>query len=140
MLNAANHQRLATIATACCVAVNLALDLALIPPFGYMGAAVATLCAETVLLVVGFRFVSTRICRVAVVSVLWKPAFAGVSAALVASVLSSSAPWIRASIALAAYAALLLALGAFDRSEIDVLRAAGQQPHRRFTQLAAAPR
>jgi O-antigen/teichoic acid export membrane protein len=132
VLNAANHQRLATIATACCVAVNLALDLALIPTFGYMGAAVATLCAETVLLVVGFRFVSTRICRVTVVSVLWKPAFAGASAALVAAVLSSSAPWMRASVALVTYSSLLLALGAFDRSEIDVLRALGRQLRRRF--------
>ena len=37
VLNASSHQRLATIATACCVAVNLALDPALIPSFGYMG-------------------------------------------------------------------------------------------------------
>jgi O-antigen/teichoic acid export membrane protein len=132
VLNASNHQRLATIATACCVAVNLALDLALIPSFGYTGAAVATLCAETVLLVVGFRFVSTRICRVTVVSVLWKPAFAGASAALVAAVFSSSAPWMRASVALATYSSLLLALGVFDRSELDVLRALGLQLRRRF--------
>jgi O-antigen/teichoic acid export membrane protein len=139
-LNAANHQRLATIATAYCVAVNIVLDLALIPPFGYTGAAVATLCAEAVLLVAGLYFLSTRICRVAVVSVLWKPAFAGASGALVAFVLSSSAPWMRASMAVATYGSLLLALGALDRSEIDVLRAAGRRLHRRVTHLAAAPR
>jgi predicted acyltransferase len=66
-----------------------------------------------------------------VASVLWKPAVAGALAALAASVLSSSAFWIRASVALAAYSSLLLALGAFDRSEVDVLRALGRQLRRR---------
>ena len=82
VLNASNHQTLAAIAVAICLALNLLLDFILIPLFGYMGAAVATLAAEGVLLLVAFRFVSTHVCGVTLRRVVPKPLAAALTAML----------------------------------------------------------
>lgn len=63
-LYAQNRQRIATLCVAVCLAANILCDIFFIPKWGYVGAGIATLVAETVLfLITGFsvaRYLNIR--------------------------------------------------------------------------------
>jgi O-antigen/teichoic acid export membrane protein len=111
--------------TRLCVAtlvVNLGLNLALIPPFGYLGAAVASTLTELVLLVGGWWLVrsqglSLRLIR-SIVRVIG-------SAAVMGAVIFSFRSWPLAAIvllAIAVYGTGLVALRALDAEEWSIVR------------------
>jgi O-antigen/teichoic acid export membrane protein len=131
VLNAAGRQGLATLASAACLGVNVVLDIALIPYFGYMGAAAATAAAEFALLVVSLRMVSRHVCRTVPASVLAKPLFAFVLALATAWVFSGGREALLVAVALPVYAATLLLTTPFDDDELAVLRAIGRKVRRR---------
>jgi O-antigen/teichoic acid export membrane protein len=104
------------------LAVNLALNLALIPPFGYLGAAAASTVTELVLLVGGWWLVrsqglSLRLVR-SIVRVIGSAAVMGV-------VIFSFRSWPLAAIiliAVAVYGTGLIALRALDAEEWSIVR------------------
>ena len=76
-LNASDRQISFTWAAAWSVVANLALNLALIPVFGYQGASWATVMTELVLAVAGWILTARHVGRVAVVSLSWRVVLSG---------------------------------------------------------------
>jgi len=77
-LSASDRQSSFTWAAAWSLVANLALNLALIPAFGYIGASWATVLTEVVLGVVGWTLTARHIGRVPVLRLSWRVVLAGV--------------------------------------------------------------
>jgi O-antigen/teichoic acid export membrane protein len=76
-LNASDRQSSFSWAAAWSVVANIALNLALIPPFSYVGASWATVGTEVVLGVAGWVLTARHVGRVAVLSQSWRVILAG---------------------------------------------------------------
>ena len=76
-LNASDRQSSFTWAAASSLVANVALNLALIPRFGYLGASAATVLTEIVLGVVAWVLTTRHVGRVPVVSLSWRIVLAG---------------------------------------------------------------
>ena len=76
-LNASDRQSSFTWAAGWSLVANVALNLALIPRFGYLGASAATVLTELVLGVAGWVLTSRHVGRVPVVSLSWRIVLAG---------------------------------------------------------------
>ena len=76
-LSASDRQSSFTWAAAWSLAANLALNLTLIPAFGYLGASWATVLTEIVLGVAGWILTARHIGRVPVVQLSWRVVLAG---------------------------------------------------------------
>jgi len=76
-LNASDRQSSFSWAAGWSVVANLALNLALIPPFSYIGASVATIGTEASLAVVGWILTARHLGRVAVLGQSWRVILAG---------------------------------------------------------------
>jgi O-antigen/teichoic acid export membrane protein len=76
-LSASNHQLSFTWAAGWSLVANVALNLILIPTFGYLGASCATVLTELVLGVVGWTLTARHIGRVPVFKLSWRPLVAG---------------------------------------------------------------
>jgi O-antigen/teichoic acid export membrane protein len=123
VLIAVNRQRTLSVAFGVGVLFNVAANLALIPAYGYLGAAVVTVASELVLLA-PFLWVTLReVGSLAVLGVAWRPAIAAVLMALPIWLL---APW-STPLAIVAgalvYGAALLALRTLTAEERGELRA-----------------
>ena len=76
-LNAIDRQALFTWAAGASMVVNVALNLVLIPLYGYLGAAWATVATELVLVGVALYFVARELYRPPIHRLSWKPLLAG---------------------------------------------------------------
>ena len=76
-LSAANHQASFAWAAGLSLIANIVLNLALIPPFGYLGASWATVATELVLGAAGWYLTARHIGRVPVHTLSWRPLVAG---------------------------------------------------------------
>src|SRR5438477_7978301 len=76
-LNASDHQASFTWAAAWSLVANLALNLTLIPLFGYQGASWATVATELVLAIAAWTLTARHVGRVPVVSISWRVLLAG---------------------------------------------------------------
>jgi O-antigen/teichoic acid export membrane protein len=76
-LSASDHQASFTWAAGWSLVANLALNLALIPTFGYIGASWATVMTEIVLGIVGWTLTARHIGHVAVWRLSWRVVLAG---------------------------------------------------------------
>jgi O-antigen/teichoic acid export membrane protein len=76
-LNATDHQASFTWAALWSMVANVILNLALIPPFGYLGAAVATVLTEVALCVFGWILTARHVMRVPVLRLSWRGLLAG---------------------------------------------------------------
>ena len=76
-LNASDHQSSFTWVAAWSLVANLALNLTLIPLFGYQGASWATVATELVLAIAGWTLVARHVGRIAVVPLSWRILLAG---------------------------------------------------------------
>ena len=76
-LNAADRQASFSWAAAWSVVANLALNLALIPPFSYVGASWATVGTEISLAIVGWILTARHVGKVAVLAQSWRVLLAG---------------------------------------------------------------
>jgi O-antigen/teichoic acid export membrane protein len=119
LINAHLQNRLLVIAAAGLV-VNIALNAALIPPYSFVGAAVATTATEVLLLIlsirelrrgVGVGFVPTRAAKLLLANT-----------ALVVALLPGFAldPFVQLTIATAAYVAAVFVAGALTRADLAV--------------------
>lgn len=110
-LNAVGKQRLDLICAASAGAVNVSLNLLLIPRFGIRGAAWATLLSEIGWFLLARYFFSQHVLRLHLLPVLWRPLLAGTGMAG-CLVLAGEMQWIlRAAVASAAYIAILVVTG-----------------------------
>ncbi|MFQ5685581.1 MAG: flippase [Candidatus Scalindua sp.] len=73
ILVAVDRQKTNAIIAGTCVFVNIALNLCLIPQYGYLGAGTATVITEIVLFGLGLCFVAKYVCKVNVITILIRP-------------------------------------------------------------------
>jgi len=73
ILVAVDRQMTNAIMAGTCVFVNIALNMCLIPYYGYLGAGTATVITEIVLFALGLYYVSKYICKINIVAVVSKP-------------------------------------------------------------------
>jgi O-antigen/teichoic acid export membrane protein len=121
-LNASNKQVLATKAMAVCLVVNVILDVILIYLFGYFGAVIATLLAETSLSIAAYFFISRTMGVISWKKVLPKPLLAALPMVVVVSFLQPVSPFLAAPVGLGVFVVGLFLLRAFEPDEIELFR------------------
>jgi O-antigen/teichoic acid export membrane protein len=121
MLGAMDRQDLFAWATGIAVLVNLGLNLALIPRFGYLAASATTVVTEAALSVVGWWFVRRRY-RLAWAREGWRPVLAGVVMGAALIPVSRYPIYICAPIGAIVYLTAVFVLRAVDREEVQLLR------------------
>lgn len=77
-----NKQNKMAAASGGCAAINVILNLILIPRFSYIGAGIATIATETVLLGLYFYFLSKYLCRLSLQKIIIRPLVACVTMAI----------------------------------------------------------
>jgi O-antigen/teichoic acid export membrane protein len=126
-LNAVDHQASFTWAALWSMVVNLVLNLALIPPFGYMGAACATALTEMALGVFGWILTARHLAPLPVFRLSWRGLLAGlVMAGAIFPFRDVTGPQVLAVIAGGAvvYGVAVFALRGIDADERSLLRQA----------------
>ena len=125
MLYAVDRQDLFAWATGIAVVVNVGLNLALIPSYGYLAASAVTVVTEAAFSVAGWLFVA-RTERLAWLRVTWRTLLAGLVMGAVLYPLSRRAIYVSAPVGLVVYGTALWLLRAVRREELDlVLRGFG---------------
>ena len=110
-LNAVGRQRLDLICAATAGAVNVGLNLLLIPRYGIQGAAYATVFSEIWWFVLARYFFSRHVMKLQLLPVLWRPLLAGAGMAIWL-LLAGDMQWIlRAAVAMAVYVLILILSG-----------------------------
>ncbi|HKA10816.1 MAG TPA: flippase [Candidatus Dormibacteraeota bacterium] len=125
MLYAVDRQDLFAWATGIAVVVNVSLNLAFIPSYGYLAASAITVVTEAAFSVAGWFFVA-RTERLPWLRVTWRTLLAGLVMGAVLYPLSRRAIYVSAPVGLVAYSTSLWVLRAVRREELDlVLRGFG---------------
>ena len=126
-LSATDRQLSFTWAALASMVVNVVLNLALIPPFGYLGASWATVVTELGLVVFGWLLTARHLGRVPVLRLSWRILLAG----LVMGAALYPFQWVHGPLTLLAiaggavvYGAAILLLRAVDEEEMAVIRRA----------------
>jgi O-antigen/teichoic acid export membrane protein len=113
------------------LAVNLVLNLILIPPFGYIAAAWTTVVTEMVLVAAGWWLTTKHLGKLRLAAASWRPLLAG---AVMGAVLyplrdvRGAAVFLVVLVGIAVYGAAVLLLRAMTREEIQFLRTALRRP------------
>jgi O-antigen/teichoic acid export membrane protein len=126
-LNAIDRQLTFTWAALGSMVVNIALNLVLIPLYGYLGASAATVLTEVALCTFGWVLTARHLTRVPVPALSWRVLLAGlVMGAVLYPFRDVHGPLTLAVIAGAAavYGLALLLLGALDAEEMAMVRRA----------------
>ena len=128
MLYAIDRQDLFAWTTGIAVVVNVGLNLAFIPVFGYLAASAITVVTEAAFSVAAWLFVA-RVERLRWLRASWRTLLAGLAMGAAVYPLSTSAIYVAAPAGVIVYCAALWALRAVRREELDlVLR--GLRPRR----------
>jgi O-antigen/teichoic acid export membrane protein len=122
MLNAINRQGLNAWATALAAVLAVVLNLAAIPFFGYLGAAVVTVVVEASLCTAGWWFVQLRHpeLRLNVIALTWRIALAGVIMGSVLFPLRSFSIFLTVPVGFAVYLVAIFLLRAVERDEYEM--------------------
>jgi O-antigen/teichoic acid export membrane protein len=104
------------------VAVNIVLDVALIPWLGFLGACLGTLCAQIVLVLTSFHFLRREHGSFPLPEGWWKIFAAGGLMVTVVSRLGELTLLLTLPAGLLVYGLVLLALGAFEAAELREVR------------------
>lgn len=126
-LNSIDRQVMFTWAALGSMVVNVGLNLVLIPHFGYMGAAWATVLTEIALGAMGWALTTRYLGRLPILSLSWRVLLAGaLMGALLVPFRDVSGPALILVVAGAAlcYSAFVLLLRAIDPEEMDLIRRA----------------
>jgi O-antigen/teichoic acid export membrane protein len=126
MLNATNRQHLNAWATGLAAAINIGLNLVLIPLYGYLAASATTVVTEAALCAFGWWFVQRHRpeLRLAVAAVAWKIVLAGLVMGAVLYPLASRSIFLSVPAGFAVYAAAIYFLRAIDPEEWRLATAA----------------
>jgi O-antigen/teichoic acid export membrane protein len=128
-LNAIDRQLTFTWAALGSMVVNIALNVALIPAFGYVGASWATVLTELALFGFGWYLTARHLTRVPVLSLSWRILVAGlVMGAALYPFRDVHGPALLLAVVAgtAVYGLALLLLGAADPEEMGILRRAAR--------------
>lgn len=122
MLNAANRQGLNAWATALAAGINIALNLALIPLFGYLGASTVTVITEAGLCTFGWWFVQWKRpdLRLPVFKLTWRIALAGLIMGAVLFPLRGLPIYVTLPAGFLVYLVAAFLLRAIDRDEYEM--------------------
>jgi O-antigen/teichoic acid export membrane protein len=126
-LNASDRQSSFSWAAGWSLVANVALNLALIPPFSYIGASWATVATEAVLGIMGWILTARHIGRVQVVGVSWRVILAGLVMGVAIYPLASLhgyAVLVPIAVGAVVYCAAILLLRALSGDEIAWARRA----------------
>jgi len=121
MLYAIDRQDLFAWTTAIAVVVNVGLNLAFIPSFGYLAASTTTVITEAAFSVAAWLFVA-RVERLRWLRVSWRILLAGLVMGAAVLPLASRSIFIAAPVGALVYAAALWLLRAVDRDELAMLK------------------
>jgi len=124
MLNAMNRQHLNAWATAIAAAVNIALNLAFIPFYGFLAASATTVITEAALCAGGWWFVQRGRpeLRLAVFGLVWRMLLAGLVMGVVLYPLARFSIFIAAPAGFAVYLVALYLLRAIEPEEVRLAR------------------
>jgi O-antigen/teichoic acid export membrane protein len=128
-LNAIDRQLTFTWAALVSMFVNIALNVALIPPFGYLGASWATVLTEVALCSMGWYLTARHLAAVPVVSLSWRILLASlVMGAALYPLRDVQGPMIAVAVLVGAlvYGLVLLLVRAADKEELRLLRRAAR--------------
>jgi O-antigen/teichoic acid export membrane protein len=126
-LNAVDRQVMFTWAALGSMLVNIALNVALIPPFGYLGASWATVLTEIALTVITYVMVARELGRTPVVRLSWRIILAGLVMGVVIYPFHQVTGLRAVAVIMGGaliFAAAMFLLGAVDREEREMLRGA----------------
>jgi O-antigen/teichoic acid export membrane protein len=122
VLIAVNRQRTLTVAFAIGLLFNLAANLALIPIWGYLGAAVVTVVSEAVLLVPFYWIARREIGSLDLLGVAWRPILATVAMVVLMWLASGWHPLLAIPVGVVSYGLALVAVRALTQDEIAQAR------------------
>jgi O-antigen/teichoic acid export membrane protein len=120
MLYAIDRQDLFAWTTGVAVVVNVGLNLAFIPAFGYLAASAITVVTEAAFAVAGWWFVS-RAERLPWLRVSWRTLLAGLLMGAAVLPLSTRSIFVGAPVGVLVYCVALWALRAVRREELDLM-------------------
>ena len=122
MLNAINRQLQNAIATAIAAGLAVALNFALVPFYGYLGASVVTVLVEAALCTFGWWFVQLDRpdLRLAVVRLSWRIVVAGLVMGAVLFPLRSLSIFLTVPLGFVVYLVAIFLLRAVDRDEYEL--------------------
>ncbi len=122
MLNAINRQGLNAWATALAAGINIVLNLALIPLFGYLGASTVTVVTEAALCTAGWWFVQLRHpeLRLPVIRLTWRILLAGAIMGAVLVPLRSLSIFITVPAGFVVYLVAVIMLRAIEKEEYEL--------------------
>jgi O-antigen/teichoic acid export membrane protein len=120
MLYAIDRQDLFAWATGIAVVVNVSLNLALIPSFGYLAASAITVVTEAAFSVAGWYFVGRRY-PLPWLRLSWRLVLAGLAMGVALVPLAGRSIAISLPVGVVVYAAALWILRAVEREEVDLL-------------------
>jgi len=120
VLAAVELQKLNTITTGSCAALNIMLNLLLIPRFSYMGAGVAALFTYFLYFALNFIFVSKYLHRLSITKIAAKPILASAVFCAFLYIFSSTSLFIALPAALIAYGIVLYSTRAFSKDEVEL--------------------
>jgi O-antigen/teichoic acid export membrane protein len=127
-LNAIDRQAAFTWAALASLVVNVGLNLVLIPAYGYLGAAFATVLTEAVLFVIGWLLTRRYLRSVPVVRLSWRVILAGtVMGAVLLPFRSATEHWMVLGLVLLGalvYTGAALLLRALDAGEVEMMKRA----------------
>jgi O-antigen/teichoic acid export membrane protein len=124
-LNSIDRQVLFTYAAGISVVVNVALNLLLIPPYGFLGAAWATVLTEVGLAIIGWVLTARHLVRVPVVKLSWRALVAGLVMGVALWPVRDAHGLLLVGIVLgggAVYLAAALLVRAIDRNDVQLAR------------------
>jgi O-antigen/teichoic acid export membrane protein len=127
-LTALGRQSRCAVATGACVAVNVGLNLWLIPLHGFVGAAAATLVTEAVLFLLCAAFIRRALGPSGLAERAWRPAAAAGAMGLALWALPAWPLAALLPLGAALYAGLLLAAGGLSPAEVRELWALVRRP------------
>jgi len=120
-LTSINLQRVVTYATGICVAVNIVLNLLVIPTFSYIGASYVMVATELTTFSICFYYTSKSLCFIRVHRLVFKPLIASLVMAVIAYYLRPINIFIIVGVAVWVYFATLIALRAFTKEDVDII-------------------
>jgi O-antigen/teichoic acid export membrane protein len=126
-LNSMDKQVLFTYAAGISVVVNVALNVVLIPFYGYDGAAWATVLTEVALAVTGYVLTTRHMGRIAVLGLSWRPLLAGLVMGAAILPFRDVHGLMLVAVVLGAalvYVIVVVLIRAVDRSELELVRQA----------------
>ncbi len=125
LLNASNKQFVTTIAAGICAAVNVTLNLFLIPEYGAAGAAIATIITEAILGIISFLYLHFKLYPIFTAKNFAKfglLAIGIIGSSATAYYLSSWNIYVATAAGLGVFALLILAVRLYTKKDKDYLR------------------